>query len=289
MEGDTRTWCLPALERLRKDEEPFNGDWAKFEDAFTKRFIPQDPGEATREALKHLTQGKKSVAEYKAKFEEHASLTGWSKVDLRSHFYDGLADAIKDALAISDRPTEAYESLVEAAQALDIRLRQRQAEKKGQTFHQTSSQSHGTESMPMDINASHQQQGGRQGQSAQKRPSHSDFLKKMKGKCFGCRSSDHTKEQGNHGSDICNHCKKAGHRSMVCFAKLIGREKVSATSQMQADSNQCSLSQSTNTTQQAPSQPQATAKANATSSGTLALQKQIAEMQKQIEALKASF
>ena len=142
----------------------------------------------------------------------------------------------------------------------------------------------------MDIDASRQQQGGRQGQSASKgKPNRSDFLKKMKGKCFGCGSSDHTKEQGNHGSDICNHCKKAGHRSTVCFAKFMGREKVLATSQTTTDSNQGSLSQSANTTQQAPSQPQATAKANATSLGTSALQKQIAEMQKQIEALKASF
>ena len=121
------------------------------------------------------------MAKYKAKFKEHSSLTGWSKADLRSHFYNGLADAIKDALVISDRPTEAYKSLVEAAQALDIRLRQCQAEKKGQTFHQTSLQSHGTESVPMNIDASHQQQGGRQGQSAQKRPNRSDFLKKDEG------------------------------------------------------------------------------------------------------------
>ena len=229
------------------------------------------------------------MAEYKAKFKEHSSLTGWSKADLRSHFYDGLADAIKDALVISDCPTEAYESLVEAAQVLDIHLRQHQAEKKGQTFHQTSSQSCGTESVPMDIDASHQQQGGRQGQSTQRKPNCSDFLKKMKGKCFGCGSSDHTKEQGNHRSNICNHCKKAGHCSTVCFAKFMDREKVLAMSQTQADSNQGSSSQSTNTTQQAPLQPQATAKANATSLGTSALQKQIAEMQKQIEALKASF
>ena len=87
MEGDARTWCLPALERLRKDKEPFDGDWAKFEDAFTKCFIPQDPGEAAREALKRLTQGKKSVAEYKAKFEEHSSLTGWSKVSRLTSLY----------------------------------------------------------------------------------------------------------------------------------------------------------------------------------------------------------
>ena len=248
MEGDAHTWCLPALERLRKDKEPFDGDWAKFKDGFTKHFIPQDPGEATREALKCLTQGKKSVAEYKAKFKEHSSLTSWSKADLRSRFYDGLADTIKDALAISDHPTEAYKSLVEAAQALNICLRQRQAEKKGQTFHQTSLQSHGTETVPMDINALCQQQGGRQRQSAQKKPNRSDFLKKMKGKHFGCSSSDHTKEQGNHGSDICNHCKKAGHCSTVCFAKFMGREKVSATSQMTADSNQGSSTQSANTT-----------------------------------------
>ena len=111
----------------------------------------------------------------------------------------------------------------------------------------------------------------------------------MKGKCFGCSNLDHTKEQGNHGSDICNHCKKAGHHSTVCFAKFMGREKVLATSQTTADLNQGSSSQSANTTQQALLQPQVTAKANATSLGTSTLQKQIAEMQKQIEALKVSF
>ena len=77
MEGDTRTWCLPTLKKLRQDEEPYDGRWSKFEDEFTKRFIPQDPGEAAREALKCLYQGKRSMAEYKAKFEEHSSLTGW--------------------------------------------------------------------------------------------------------------------------------------------------------------------------------------------------------------------
>jgi hypothetical protein len=75
------------------------------------------------------------VAKYKAKFDEHADLTGWSRNNLWSHFYDGLSDAIKDALAISDHPTEAYDLLVEAAQVLDICLHQCQAEKKGQTFH----------------------------------------------------------------------------------------------------------------------------------------------------------
>jgi hypothetical protein len=60
------------------------------------------------------------MAEFKARFEEHSDLIGWSKADLQSHFYNGLSDAIKDALVISDHPTEAYDSLVEAIQALNI-------------------------------------------------------------------------------------------------------------------------------------------------------------------------
>jgi hypothetical protein len=122
IEGNARIWCLLALEKLRNGELPYNGDWRKFEDAFTKRFIPLDLAEAACEAIKWICQGNHPMAKYKAKFNEHANLTGWSRNDLHSHFYDGLSDIIKDALAISDCPTEAYDLLVEAAQVLDIRL-----------------------------------------------------------------------------------------------------------------------------------------------------------------------
>jgi hypothetical protein len=46
MEGDAHTWCLPALEKLYNGELPYNGDWRKFKDASTKRFIPLDLAEA---------------------------------------------------------------------------------------------------------------------------------------------------------------------------------------------------------------------------------------------------
>jgi hypothetical protein len=170
------------------------------------------------------------VAKYKAKFDEHTDLTGWSRNNLRSHFYDGLSDAIKDALAISDHPTEAYDLLVEAAQVLDIHLHQHQAEKKGQTFYQTTQQTRGTKNVPMDINAICQ--GGRQqGKGHQdSKPSYSTFLQNMKGKCFSCRSKDHSKADGNHDHKVCHHCKKTGHHSMVCFAKYMGKEKATSTS-----------------------------------------------------------
>ena len=102
MEGDARTWALPALEDLKKGGWPYQGQWSTFEKEFSRWFIPLDPAETAREQLKRLKQSKSSVTEYKAKFDEQAPLTRWSSVDLRSHFYNRLSKFIKDALAISD-------------------------------------------------------------------------------------------------------------------------------------------------------------------------------------------
>jgi hypothetical protein len=86
--------------------------------------------------LKKLKQRQKSMAEYKTKFDEQSSLTKWSPIDLHTCFYDGLSDSIKDTLAITDCPVETLTDLFKSAQIVDMRMRQRATEKKGQTFHQ---------------------------------------------------------------------------------------------------------------------------------------------------------
>ena len=50
--------------------------WSIFEKEFTQQFILLNPGETAREQIKYLKQGKNSVTEYKAKFNEQAPLTG---------------------------------------------------------------------------------------------------------------------------------------------------------------------------------------------------------------------
>ena len=50
----------------------------------------------------------------------------------------------------------------------------------------------------------------------------------MKGKCYGCGSTDHTKANRNHKQDICNHCRKVGHRSPVCQSKYLGKPAAEA-------------------------------------------------------------
>ena len=113
----------------------------------------------------------------------------------------------------------------------------------------------------------------------------------MRGKCFRCGSPDHTKKEGGHERDICNHCKKVGHRSPVCMAKYLGKKvvvKAAASSETPADSQQ---------------PPPPAAKAAATTSKGKApatdikaqadlmakLMAQVEEQSKKLAALKASF
>ena len=62
-----------------------------------------------------------------------------------------------------------------------------------------------------------------------------EFLRRMRGKCFGCGSTVHTKKDGNHDRDLCAYCRRVGHREVVCMDKFLGRpkgQKAAATSEV---------------------------------------------------------
>jgi hypothetical protein len=207
MEGEARTWALPHLEIIKTGAMPFGGDWTDFEQEFTKRFIPLDISEATREVLKKIQQGNnKSVAEYISKFDQYTTQTGWSEADHRQQFYNGLQEKIKDILSYTDQPTGTFTQLREASSEVDRRVRQRDSEKRGK-LSQQSSTARDPDAMQVDTSAQKPQQSG-----AGKKTK-ADFTKFMQGKCFGCGSKDHSKKNGNHECDVCNHCGKTGHRS----------------------------------------------------------------------------
>ena len=218
MEEDACTWALPYLEELGRGKQPFKGDWAEFEKAFTQRFMPQDSQEVAREALKNIKQGKQTVAEYTSKFDQYIMQTGWSDADHRTRYYDGLSDKVKDSMAITDRPIATFKELRKVALILDQRICQREAEKKGQTF---SNMSQGTSSRnpdAMEVNASCQGNS-----NPNEKKTHKSYLASMKGRCFGCGSKEHNKKDGNHERDVCHHCGKVGHRSTVCLSKYLGK------------------------------------------------------------------
>ena len=156
MEEGARTWALPYLEELGRGKQPFKGDWAEFEKAFTQRFMPQDSQEVAHEALKNIKQGKQTVAEYTSKFDQYTMQTGWLDADHRTRYYDGLSDKIKDSMAITDRPISTFEELRKVALVLDQRIHQREAEKKGQTFSNTSQGTSSRNPDVMEVDASRQ-------------------------------------------------------------------------------------------------------------------------------------
>jgi hypothetical protein len=284
MEGDARMWALPYLEEIQAGNMPLGGVWQTFLDHFTRCFAPLNTEDSARDGLKCTRQNKGTVAKYMAMFDQYAGQTGWSPVDLRQRFYDGLNDRVKDALAGMHQPISTIDELRAAVQSLDQHWWQREAEKKGHTF--TLGNQKQSDPNAMQVDATHQDNSGNNNKLQKNRGS---YIKHMQGKCYGCGSDKHTKKDGNHERDVCNHCGKTGHRSPVCFNKYMGKP---------AAAKAAATTDGATSTATPPSPPKATASAstsapaknNKTQADLLAkLMKHIEDQDTQIKGLKVSF
>ena len=161
-------------------------------------------------------------------------------------------------------------------------MHQRMAEKAGKSLHPTNSAT-SKSSDAMEVDATCQQQSGKEVRNWK------TYLAFMKGKCYGCGSTDHTKANGNHERDICNHCRKVGHCSPVCQSKYLRKP---------------AAAKAATTEQEQPTPSTSTSKGKALASATMPtpakdskgqadllaqLMVQIKEQSAQIKALKAFF
>jgi len=169
------------------------------------------------------------------------------------------------------------------ASDIDQHVRQREAEKSGKPYHPNSNTGGGKGSRDpnaMEIDTSKQDKG-------KEKRTRFTYLQSMKGRCFGCRSKDHTKKEGNHDRDVCNHCKKVGHRTPVCFTKYIGKPGATLAKATTEDSGEGTSAAVNATTSTA----KPLVKKDKTTQGDI-LTQLMADMEKQkkeLEALKASF
>jgi hypothetical protein len=244
-----------------------------------------------REALKKIQQGKGSVPEYMAQFDQHTGQTGWSDANHHQHFYDSLSEGVKDGLALTDRCIGTFDELRATAQVIDQRYRQHQAEKKG---HPTSHTPFGASSDPNTMQVDATCTGGTSNNNSNSpKKDRASYMKHMQGKCYGCGSTQHMKKDRGHEQDVCNHCGKVGHRSMVCFAKYVGKPGKSATVKATTDrtvSTPSTSSQPVAMAAASSSSKLSPAKDNKTQADLLAqLMAKIQEQDEQIKALKVSF
>ena len=233
MQDDAALWATPAMEDITLGHTPFNNDWNEFRRQFKARFESVDEAVDAKERLRKLWQGTLTVPEYAARFSELAGRTGYSGADLRDRFYDHLADPIKDELVHTARATGTLEELIAVTADIDVRVRQCRAEKarqQGRTPATSSTRTpaiaHVTPFTPaardpnaMEVDATR---------------TRDEFNRLMRGKCYGCGSEAHVKKDGGHDREVCNYCRRVGHREVVCMDKFLKKprsQRASATAE----------------------------------------------------------
>ena len=225
LQDDAAIWAAPAMEAFEGGHIPFGGVWDNFRMQFQAQFEMVNEMVDAKEKLRLLWQGQTTVPEYAAQFKQVMGCTGYSVVDLRDRFYEHLAPRIKDELVHTAHPIGTLDELINVASDIDARVRQRRAEKEREKRRSELNTGTTTVSQPlankpflapaadpiaMDVDAMRTKE---------------EFLRRMRGKCFGCGSTTHARKDGNHEREICKFCQRVGHREPVCMDKFLGKPK----------------------------------------------------------------
>lgn len=294
---DARSWALSHLEKIANGEVPFRC-YLDFMAAFRKRFKPVDGQMTARDIIKHLKQNTLLVAQYKAKFNEQSPRTNWSDSDLREQFYDNLSSRIKDMMVYMDDDIFSLNGCYKVALRINTRIWAREAEKAGKLVTSMNLTNRHTatpaaDSNAMDIDATRMQ--------STVTKTIGEWNKHMVGKCNRCGLKDHKAKDGNHNRDVCNWCLKAGHRSSACMGRFFGNARVTHPAQQATASATITEVSPTSSTSPATTGKPSTSPATALATTHVAppstaniytaaeFEKQVAEMRKEMDAIKAAF
>ena len=137
---------------MKDETEEIFGDLTEFEIRMDRLYGIADEEMFADQGIRRLRQTG-SVANYTADFNNFAALLEWNDPALRSQFYLGLKDNIKNELATQDPATQ-LNDLIEKARQLDERFHYRAQEKEARhSFIKKSSYRDSYGAMPMEIDA----------------------------------------------------------------------------------------------------------------------------------------
>lgn len=139
------------------------------------------------------------MAQYAADFQEIAGRTKWSDGDLKDRFEDSLADAVHKWLSIAKLTKEpaTLQELIDLASRWDYSIHNGHA--RGNAPRPATRQVQ-VDPMAMEIDASRPSPTGPNGRS------YEDFIKAMRGKCFGCGGGGHGRKDCTRANSTCSFC-----------------------------------------------------------------------------------
>ena len=224
LEVDAALWAVPHLMAIELHHQnsgnpfPFASTWASFVETFNRRFQAGDDVTQSKKELVQLTQGRKTVAQYAADFQEIAGRTKWSDGDLKDRFEDGLADAVHEWLSIAKLTKEpaTLQELIDLASRWDYSIRNGRSRGTAPRPQHCAAPA---DPMAMEIDASCPSPTGPNGRS------YEDFVKAMRGKCFGCRGGGHGRKDCTRANSTCSFCGRKGHHDKICRDRFMGFER----------------------------------------------------------------
>ncbi len=201
----------------------FGGNWADFVTAFKGHFSSIDEEKQALADLKVLKQGRNdSVSDYAQAFTELASMTKLSDYDLQQQFIEGLTVEMRRlmglASAVATTDPGSLSELIARANKLDVNMNNPALGigRGGGRSQHNGGGGGGRDPNAMDVDAT----------STGRSTGRDEFLRRMRGRCFGCGNSSHTKKDCNRARNVtCNYCKRRGHLEQVCQDKFMGLER----------------------------------------------------------------
>jgi hypothetical protein len=140
MKGKAAAWLQPLTEdylqnvddisECKNDTKRVFEDWKSFKEAITTMFGEIDEEQQAERAISMIKQ-KGSANRYTAEFKQLQSKIDWDDAPLKTAYYNGLRENIKDEIAHNDRPDD-LQDMIELATRIDNRMYERALEKKSQ-------------------------------------------------------------------------------------------------------------------------------------------------------------
>jgi hypothetical protein len=220
-QGEAAMWASPYLQAIERHHTeasrsagqanavitpfPFNSSRSDFTDAFKARFMVADDRLVAQREIENFAQGNRPVTEYAARFQDIAARTEYSPQDLMARFKRGLKQENRQwvGLASLSNPVTTLDALVQLAIKCDFHMKDSPGAGRTSTSAQYTPSTSACDPYAMEIDAT----CGPSGHTRE------DFVKQMKGRCFGCGTRGHIKANSNHGS-MCQatkcrvaHCK----------------------------------------------------------------------------------